>query len=338
MNIPLDYAMPFITIVAFILTYIALPPLIRKLEWHGFVSKDMNKERKVKVAKFGGIAVFLGAIVAFLLPLQIATASISPDVLLAVSLSISLIAFLGFADDILDIPDIYRVILPLFAALPLMLMKVGTTQMALPLIGPVDLYLGTLILPFIGPIGLNLYVLILIPIGVIACSNLVNLLAGFNGLEAGTGIIINLFLMLFLFMSGLDQNKMTVMFLLFALTGALLAFLIFNWYPAMVFPGNIVTYLIGAAIAAVVIIGNIEKAGAILLLPQITEFFLKARSRFDAENYGKCIGGRMHYKGKVYSLTHLLMRLFRPTEIQLVLMLYGIQIVAGVIAIATFFI
>jgi UDP-N-acetylglucosamine--dolichyl-phosphate N-acetylglucosaminephosphotransferase len=216
-----------------------------------------------------------------------------------------------------------------------MLVKLGTSTMTLPFLGTVNLSLGTIVLPFLGPVGLNLYVLLLIPLGVVACSNLINLLAGFNGLEAGSGIIICLFLILIILLDGKGVNQTTALFLAVALLGALLAFLIFNWYPAQVFPGNIVTYLIGASIAAIVIIANIEKAGIILLLPQIIEFFLKALSKFHAENYGTPVKGRLTYSGSTRSLTHLLMKAFKPTEPQLVLMLWGIQILAGLLAVAT---
>jgi len=336
MNLDISLSLGIVGIVGFLLTFIALPSLISRLKSKGYESGDMNKPDKPKVARIGGIAVFLGFILAFLLPLQLAQNSIMGDALLAAALSISLIAFLGFADDILDIPDIYRVILPLFAALPLMLVKLGTSTMTLPFIGPVNLSLGTLVIPFLGPIGLNLYILILIPIGVIACSNLINLLAGFNGLEAGSGIIISLFLIIILLMTGKSPAHTTALFLAVALLSSLTAFLIFNWYPAKVFPGNIVTYLIGASVAAIVIIANIEKAGAILLLPQIIEFILKALSKFQAENYGTPLpDGRLTYNGPTRSLTHLLMKMFRPTEPQLVLMLFGIQIVSGLLAVAS---
>ncbi|MGC8924011.1 MAG: hypothetical protein ACP5H8_01475 [Candidatus Micrarchaeia archaeon] len=333
MDMPLGLVLLIIPLVSFILTYIAVPPLIRKLKNSGFVAHDMNKPGKPKVVKLGGVAVFLGVIVAFLLPLQLAANSIATTALLGAALSISLIAFLGFVDDVLNIPQLYRVILPLFAALPLMLLKLGVSEIALPFVGTVNLHFGYITLPIIGTIGLNLYVLVLIPIGVIACSNLVNLLAGFNGLEAGTGIIIAIFMIIILIMTGFNQEKIVAIFLMISLLGALSAFIMFNWYPAKVFPGNIVTYLIGVCVAVAVIIGNVEKAGAILMMPQIVEFFLKALSRFKAQNFGKCMGKRLYYEGEVRSITHIVMKLFRPTETQLVLIICGLQVLAGIMAI-----
>ncbi|VVC71969.1 Uncharacterised protein [uncultured archaeon] len=63
---------------------------------------------------------------------------------------------------------------------------------------------------------------------------------------------------------------------------------------------------------------------------------MKARSGFRAENFGKPDSkGRLHYDGKIYSLTHLLMKKFTPSEPALVLMLLGIQAVFGALALAS---
>ena len=207
----------------------------------------------------------------------------------------------------------------------------------IPFLGIINLSFGTLLLPLFGGITLNLYAIILIPIGIIACSNLVNLLAGFNGLETGTGIIISFFLIVLLYLSGLNSIRIISIYILIGLIGALISFFFFNWYPAKVFPGNIVTYLIDI-IAVVVILGGIEFYGAIVLAPQIIEFLLKALSKFKAENFGTCVNGKLNYSGKTYSLTHLLMKKFKPTEVQLVIYLFVIQIIFGLISIVTFII
>ncbi|MEM0320444.1 MAG: hypothetical protein QXS67_03445, partial [Candidatus Nezhaarchaeales archaeon] len=93
---------------------------------------------------------------------------------------------------------------------------------------------------------------------------------------------------------------------------SLLGFIRYNWYPAKILPGDSLTYLLGSLVACGVIIGNMEKAGIVVLTPFIVEFFLKARSRFKAS----CLGvlredGRLDppYGSKVYSLTHLVLQL-----------------------------
>jgi UDP-N-acetylglucosamine--dolichyl-phosphate N-acetylglucosaminephosphotransferase len=227
------------------------------------------------------------------------------------------------------------VLLPLFAALPLMVVKAGTTTIGVPFFGEMNFNLGAMSLPFVGPVEANLYILLLIPMGVIASSNLINLLAGFNGLEAGIGVIVSATLVIALLITG---SSSAALFLAVAMGGACLGFLLYNWYPAKIFPGNITTYAIGATVAAAVIIGNMEKIGVIALSPQIVEFFLKARTHFQAENFGK-IGrdGRLSYDGKISSLTHLVMRYTHPTEQELVIYLLLLQAAAGAAAIASIY-
>lgn len=184
MNISFEIAAFIVFLTSLILTYFAIPFIIKKLKEKKLISRDMNKEKEIYVAKFGGAAVFMGFIIAILLPLQLTDMNIFDEkILIAAALTTSLIAFLGFVDDLLDVPDIYRVILPAFAAIPLMLVMTHISSIEIPMLGIINLNFGTLLLPFLGTITLNFYVLLLIPIGIVACSNLINLLAGFNGLE-----------------------------------------------------------------------------------------------------------------------------------------------------------
>ena len=319
--------------LSFIFTYFLIPFLTR----NGFVAVDLNKvpvglsvekikQLKEKGAKglktaprSGGIAIVLGFLIAGLLSL--AYYPFKPEELVlfcAALLSVSLIAMIGIVEDFLHIRQLYRVLLPAVAALPLMVVSAGNTTMTLPLIGTIDF-------------GVY-YALLLIPLGVVAASNLVNLLAGFNGLEAGVGLIVSATL----FTAAYLLNQSEAALLSIALGAACAAFLLFNWFPARIFPGNSATYTIGAAVAAIVILGNMERIGVIALAPQIAEFFLKATGMFKAENYGRVDKrGRLHYEGPTQSLSHLTMKIFKPTEQQLVLILLAVQLTFGVLALAS---
>ena len=340
MNIDFFIACALVALIAFLGTWFIAPKLIRRLRLKGIVSRDMNKPGKPLVPKYGGVAMTLGFVLATLISLQLRSSSLNFELMLAAICSTIIIALLGILDDVLDIPDKYRVIIPAFAALPLVVTKAGDSTMNFMLLN-VDFNLGVHVLPLLGPVTLNLYPLILIPIGVVACSNLVNLLAGFNGLEAGVGAIASLFIALaaiVLYSQGWP-GSVEASFLMLALFGACAGFLLFNWFPAKMFPGNVATYLIGAAIVSAVVIGNMERVGVIALMPQIAEFFLKATSKFKAENFGvPDKRGRLHYKGKIHSLTHLFMRLFSPTEPQLVGMLLLLQSLFGALALMSIFV
>jgi len=334
MNIDFFTASAIVFLLSFISVYYITPKAARKMKEKGLTSRDVHKTEGTMVPSIGGVVILLGFSIAVLLSLQLHSQGVDKVYMLAAICSITLIAVMGLLDDILDIPDRYRVLLPIFAAIPLMVTKVGTSTMSL-IFFTVNFNLGVFTLPFIGAFDLNLYSLLLIPIGVVACSNLVNLLAGFNGLEVGAGAIISFSIFIAsVLLSFMGMHTIETSFLMIALFGACLAFLFFNWYPARIFPGNVTTYMIGAAIVAAVVIGNMERIGVIALTPQIIEFLLKMRSGFSAENFGK-VGkrGRLYYNGKIYSLTHVLMRSIHPTEKQLVAILLLLQALFGAIAV-----
>jgi len=334
MNIDFFAACAVIFLISFLVTFFITPKAIRKLEERRIVAPDLNKPERPAIPKIGGVVMLLGFSLALLLSLQLHSADIDKVHMLAAICSVTLIAVMGLLDDLLKVPDRYRVLLPVFAAIPLMVTKAGVTKMHLIFL-TVDFNLGVLTLPFLGAVDVNLYSLLLVPVGVVACSNLVNLLAGFNGLEAGSGAVVSASIFLasiLLRFMGLHTTETS--FLMIGLFGACLAFLFYNWYPAKIFPGNVATYMIGASVVAAVVIGNMERIGVIALTPQIIEFFLKARSKFKAENFGRVgKGGRLYYEGKIYSLTHLLMKAIHPTEKQLVILLLLLQMFFGAVAV-----
>ncbi len=325
---------PFLTTmaVAFAATFLLIPFLIRKLGFAGFVGVDLNKVakrfsktelEKLKrtgfrglpvVPRAGGIAMVFGYCTAILLSLWLLPVQQLPF-LLAGLLAVCLVSMIGIIEDFLPVRQLWRMFLPVFAALPLIFIGAGNPVMTLPFFGEVNFGL--------------FYFIILVPVGVIAASNLVNLLAGFNGIEAGTGAVIAAALFSIAYMRGEQEAA----FLAAALLGVCLAFLFFNWFPARIFPGNSGTYLVGGAVAATVIIGNMEKAGVIVLAPQIIEFFFKATNWFRAENFGVLQrDGTLKHEGPTGSLTHLAMRL-RLTEPQITVLFVGVQVVFGVLAV-----
>jgi UDP-N-acetylglucosamine--dolichyl-phosphate N-acetylglucosaminephosphotransferase len=335
MNINPGYAYLIVFLVSFLVVFFITPKVARKVKESGITGADANKAERPSIPKIGGVAILLGFSIAILLSLQLESMDINHEYMLAAICSITLVAVMGLLDDLLELPDRYKVLLPLFAAIPLMVIKAGTSTMSL-IFFTVNFNLGVYAIPLLGPVDINLYSLLLIPLGVVACSNLVNLLAGFNGLEAGNGAIISFSLFTASILLGnMGLHTMEASFLMIALFGACLAFLSFNWYPARIFPGNVATFMIGAAVVAAVVTGNMERIGVICLTPQIIEFLLKARSPgFSAENFGR-VGkkGRLYYTGRVYSLTHLLMKTIHPTEKQLVIILLVFQALCGAVAV-----
>ncbi|MFH1210173.1 MAG: hypothetical protein V1663_05290 [archaeon] len=308
--------------VSFLLVLFLTPWLIRYLRRVGLIVKDENKEKKPLVPISGGLSVMAGVFVGLMLYISTRTFIYKDttyvDYIFAGISSILIITFIGFVDDLIinksksesrGLKQWQKPLLTLAAALPLMVVNAGDTIMSLPLIGRVD-------------IGL-IYPLILIPIGVVGAANMVNMLAGFNGLETGLGIVYIGMLGLYAFVNNSYLGA------LFSLIGfsSLLAFYIFNKYPAKILPGDSLTYLIGALIACIAIIGNLERAALISAVPFFIEFILKARKRFNAKSYGYYKYGKIKsYYDKIYSIPHIFTRTGRFTEKQVVFFVILIQL------------
>ena len=305
---------PFISaIVAFFVTYVATNWLIRYLRRIKLVVKDMNKKNTPLVPISGGLAVISGVFIGVMVYIFVQTFYYNYTktliYLLAGLISILMITFVGFLDDLIikqskesskGLKQWQKPLLTLSAAVPLMVVNAGVTTMAFPFIGRID-------------IGL-IYPLILIPIGVVGAANMVNMLAGFNGIEVGMGIVYTGMLGLYAYVNNREVAVVIALITLFAL----IAFYLYNKYPARILPGDSLTYLLGAVIACLAILGNIEKAAIIASIPFFIEFVLKLRSKFRAKSYGYFKNGKIksYHNNKIYSIPHLLTRTGKYTEKQ----------------------
>ena len=164
-------------------------------------------------------------------------------------------------------------------------------------------------------------------------ANAVNMLAGFNGMEAGMGLIA----MGSLAVIAAAVQETTALIILLAGAGALLGVLFFNWYPAKIMVGDVGTLSIGALIATAVIVGNFETAGVIVIIPYAVDFLFKAVHRFPTTEWWGTLGKdgklRCPSTGPV-SLCQFVMKVtggIRERSLTLVLM--GVEAVFGIVAI-----
>ncbi len=280
--------------VSFFCTFLITPFWIRKAKQIGLVWEDMNKPGNVKnVAGSGGVVVVLGTIVGIFLYIAIKTFYFHDPAntieILALLCVLFVSSFVGIIDDLFGwkkggLSSRNRLILILFAAVPLMVINAGESTMM-----GIDFGL--------------FYPLLLIPLGVVGATTTFNFLAGFNGLEAGQGILLLSSISIVTFLTG--NAWLSIIGL--CMTASLIAFYFFNMNPAKVFPGDILTYSVGALIACLAILGNIEKIVLFFFIPYFLEIILKIRSKLKAHNFGipnKDGSLELRYK-KIYSLTHL---------------------------------
>jgi len=293
--------------VSFTLTLLILPKWIKKCRQIGLLWEDMNKFNRPKnVAASGGIVVVMSFVLALLSYVAMRTFIIDGNginlEIFALLSVILILAIVGLTDDLLGwqhggLSARFRIFFAFVASIPLIVIDVGVHDISLPFFGVIT-------------IGV-LYPLFIIPLGIAGATITYNCLAGFNGLETGQGIIILLFLSFIAYITGSPWLALIGICMIMALLG----FYFYNKFPAKVFPGDILTYSIGALIASMAILGNFERIAIFIFIPYLLETILKIRGKltefrvkrgwpqsFGIPKEDKSL--ELPYK-KIYSLTHL---------------------------------
>lgn len=312
-------------LASFFATLFLVPFWIRKAKQIGLMWDDMNKLSKPKIAGSGGIMAVCGFIIGilFYIAYVVFILEVRNSHLIEIFALLNVILILagvGLVDDLLGwrhggLSRRSRIILVFFAAVPLMAINAGKSTVALPFLGVVDLGI--------------IYPLLVIPIGVVGATTTFNFLAGFNGLEAGQGIILLSSMALVAYFMG--NSWLSIIAL--CMIAALLAFLFYNFYPARVFPGDSLTYAVGGLVAIISILGNFEKVAAFFFIPYIIEFSLKVRGRLVKYSFGRPLeDGSLDLRyEKIYGLGHVCISTLKkigikPTERKVIFMIWGFQI------------
>ena len=286
-------------LISLILVIFFLPKWIKKCHFTGLLWEDMNKFSHPKnVASSGGIMVIISFVLGVLLYVSFRTfifQNIESNLeIFSLLTSILILGIIGLTDDLLGwknngLSKRFRLFLILFASIPLVVINAGVHKINLPILGNIDLGIW--------------YPLFLIPLGIMGATATYNFLAGFNGLETSQGILIIGFLSYISYITGTAWLAVVGL----CMVAALLGFYIFNKFPALVFPGDVLTYPIGGFIAIMAILGNFEKIAAFVFIPYIIETGLKLRGGLKKHSFAipNPDGSlELPYK-KIYSLTHL---------------------------------
>ena len=232
-------------LVAFLVTFLSMPRLIKKLKDAEIVGTDIHKTSKPRVAEMGGIGILFGFTIGLFLGIYF-----YPELQYQFVISllvILLVGVVGMVDDLVMLSSKEKLLLLWLAGLPLI---------------------------WISPPNVGIIYMISIPIFVSIAANLTNMLAGLNGIESGLGVIA----MTSLSVSCIIMGKYNVAVISMCMLGALLAFLYYNRHPSRVFPGDVGTLIIGATIVVVAFIGRIKLIAFIILIPNIIDMLLKLHS------------------------------------------------------------
>jgi UDP-N-acetylglucosamine--dolichyl-phosphate N-acetylglucosaminephosphotransferase len=313
-------------LASFLITLFIIPFWIKKTKQIGLLWEDMNKSSHEKVSGSGGIIAVSSFVIGVLLYIAYTVFILGNynshlSEMLALLNVILILSGMAFIDDLLGwqhggLSRRSRLILALFAAIPLIVINAGRSDISIPFLGAVDLGI--------------IYPLVLIPIGIIGASTTFNHLAGYNGLEAGQGIIILSAIALITYITGNPWLSMIALIMV----SSLLAFITYNYYPAKIFPGDSLTYAVGGLIAVIAILGNFEKIAVFFFIPYILETILKSRGGLKKQSFGKpLLDGSLDLKyKKIYGLEHasiFFLKKFniKPTEKKVVYSIWLFQII-----------
>ncbi|GBE18739.1 phospho-N-acetylmuramoyl-pentapeptide-transferase [archaeon BMS3Abin16] len=292
--------LPFLA--AFALTFIVTPPVARFFFNRGVVGVDLHKEGKIKVSELGGASVFFSVIVVLTYHYFIGVGE-----LLFPILALIVIGTLGIIDHYTRLTAVQKI---------------------------ASFYvIGVFLAWGLGYRGAAAY--LVIGFLFMAAVNFTNMLAGFNGLEIGTGAIASTGIMVASYLAGESRSFIIAS----TMAGALLAFLYYNRFPASVFPGDVGTLIIGAALSSAILLGRLYVPGLLIFTPYIVDAVLKFTSAGvmtrETQKPTEVRGGKLYIpKDTNLSLARIFLRQKAMSEREVVRRVWAVEAFFAVLAVA----
>ena len=242
----------------FFFTYLIYPPLIKWIKNRGWIGYDIHKKSRTPTPESGGIGIAISMILGSLI-IGIFYHELWMEVLVFI-ITIIFAATIGFIDDRKQFSSRKKIILLIISGLPVFIFN-------LPFIGLISV--NSPKLPILGQLRLSVIYPLVLPFIVLILTNTVNMLEGYNGEGSGTTSIASFFMVIAALMINSSEGIMFGVIIF----GSIFAFYFFNKFPAKIFPGDIGTLTIGAAIAMLGILGSLETVMILVMLPQIFNSF-----------------------------------------------------------------
>ena len=220
-------------------------------------------------------------------------------------------AALGAIDDLFDLRARWQLLGQLALACVAVALGIGIGFVANPF--------GPGIIPLSGPIAAGFTIF-----WIVGMMNSINWIDGLDGLSSGVALIAAVTLGLISLTNTTQVGQPLVAVLCFALAGALLGFLRWNFHPATIFAGTSGVQFVGYSLAVLAILGTAKVAVALLVLgvPIIDTFWIIVRRVTQGGSPFRPDRTHIHHRLLDLGLSH------RET----VLVIYGICLVLAVLA------
>lgn len=222
----------FCTITAFIITFFAIPSIIRVATVKNLYDEpDERKTHKSSIPTLGGLAIFAGVVFSY----TFWSAGFSIESTQYIVAAIIVMFFIGIKDDIVDLAASKKLIGQLISASIIVLFAdIRITS----LFGVFGVYEVS----YFFSICFSIFTILVI-------INAFNLIDGIDGLAAGLGAIAAFTFGLWFY----NYEQIGLCILSFSLFSSLLAFLIYNFSPATIFMGDTGSLIIGIILSVLAI-------------------------------------------------------------------------------------
>ena len=313
MELSYDYIrMLLAAVVAFLVSYLLTPPVKRFAELVGAIDvpKEARRIHDHPIPRMGGLAIFIGFVLAVLLFVNISTP------VLGMLLGTVIIAVMGAVDDIVSLRPGIKLLGQIVAAIVAIRCGLVFEHISNPNFLAQETFIE------IGWLSAPLTLL-----WIVGCTNAVNLIDGLDGLAVGVSAISSLTMLVV----SLFVSEPAVSIILAALVGACIGFMPYNLNPAKIFMGDVGSQMLGFVLSTVSIMGLFKLhtiitfivpvlALAVPLTDTVFAFvrrILRGQSPFHADR------GHLHHRLLAMGMS----------QKQAVAVIYGISALLGLVAV-----
>lgn len=309
-----------VMIISVAVSFVTSPLSIRIANRFGIIDrpKDGRRVHKIPTPRFGGMAIFLGSMLAMLIP-----SGMNENIKIAM-LGGLFMYLLGVIDDIFDIKAAVKFLGQFVIASMVYAMGIRITF--------ISNYFGAAVTDSHANVILSTGAgYLLTVLWIVGITNAVNLMDGLDGLAAGSVAIMSLSLAYIAYIHGSRLGSMPVCIALVAVAGGCLGFLPYNFSPAKTFMGDGGALYLGYMIAVLSVVSPLKRATVVgALVPMLTlavpifdTLFAMLRRALRHESIMKADKGHLHH--------HLMAAGFGQRRS--VLIMYGIVGIMGIVAV-----
>ncbi|MDF2839305.1 MAG: tagO [Clostridia bacterium] len=298
-------------LIAVSVAYLSTPFVIKLANRVGAIDvpKDSRRVHTVPIPRLGGIAIFIGFMVAVLTTVKMDTRLIS------VLAGAVIIVTMGYFDDIKPLSAKVKLLVQIVAAVFVMYGGVLVVRVT----NPMHLIFGDAR----QSIELGMWAYPLTMVWIVGVTNAINLIDGLDGLAAGISTISALTLAAVASFTG----DLYIVTLAAILAGSTIGFLPYNFNPAKIFMGDTGSLLLGYMLAVISIMGVLKSAAALSILipifaiglPIFDTLMAIIRRGLSGKSFMEADKGHLHHKLLDIGLS----------QKQAVLTLYSISAVLG---------